>query len=161
VEDQARVIDYLNLQIETAHLNSNEVRLNLLLNGIDFIKEEPLIGIGPGAFRMHHKEHKVSNPTETVIGAHNFPIEIVSQYGLFGWLYLLIVLSILIAFLLKYKKNKQNGMDWIIAFFIFLPLLWLLPSSFLYLDLNWMILPLLIILFYRRLDMTELNESNK
>ncbi len=149
-KEQEEVINFLNWRENTNPNKSTGIRENLILNGTDFIKEKPILGIGPGNFRKRHDENKVKNYTGTVNSAHNFPLEIISQYGVFAWIYFAFLIWIFYQFLyLKFKK-KNKSLDYIILFVLCIPVFWLIPSSYLYLDLNWMLIPLLFIFLHTK-----------
>ena len=137
--------------------SSDFVRKNLMLNSFDFIKEKPLLGIGPGQFRFRHKERTVTYETGTVIGPHNYVLEVVSQYGIIAWLYL--------AFLgyLFYKQvrkcmRRREGL-WVILLWLVFAMMMLMPSGFLYLDINWLIVPILALFSADLLSFLELSNE--
>lgn len=130
--------------IETAQLHSLTVRENLILNGIEFIKEKPILGIGPGNFFNHLEENKGLYPTGTVRSPHNFVVEVVSQYGVIGWTYFAILLYLFIDFIRKWRKEKSHQLLFVVGMFPLLGILWLMPSSYLYLDINWLFLPIMV-----------------
>ncbi len=145
VSNEDNFTDEERVKIEEA-IPADQVRVNLIKNGIGIIRENPILGIGPGQFRKVHALNETENPTGTVIAPHNFIIELVSQYGVFGWGYLGFILYLFIRLLrnwqtLTWAKNLN-----LLLFFILLPLFWLMPSSYLYQDINWLLLPLLAIL---------------
>jgi hypothetical protein len=122
---------------------SNGIRVNLLKNGIDMIKKDPVFGAGPGSFRINHKENRFVYPTDTVSNPHNFVIEIVSQFGIFGWAYFGILIFILFrAFKKKFVPSNRKAL--LILLMILYPFIGLIPSSFLYINLHWLFLPLIV-----------------
>ena len=142
---QIKVIEYLD-SINTKSPNgSSNIRRNLILAGIDFIKSEPIFGIGPGGFASKLKYQKQKYYSGTQKSPHNFPIEIISQYGLFGWAYFI---SVLLIFTRLIKlRNKINSKEKVALLLLFLsmPLLWMMPSAFLYLNIHCLFLPLILI----------------
>jgi hypothetical protein len=145
ISKQKKVIQYLDSVNTKSPDGSSNLRKNLILNGIDFIKSAPVFGIGPGGFALKLKHNQQKYYVHTHLSPHNFPIEIISQYGLFGWLYfifLIIIISQIIQ--LRHKLDRNH----IIAFtlvFLAIPFLWMMPSAFLYLNIHWLFLPLLLI----------------
>lgn len=131
-----------------APLTSNEVRKNMLLNGVAFIKEQPITGLGPGNFFNRIENGQAPYPTHTVRSPHNFVVEIIAQYGIIGWGYLLILLVLFSAFLRRYIRSRSAGLLYALLVFPLLGVMWLMPSSYLYLDIHWMLLPILICLYY-------------
>ncbi|MGV3629945.1 MAG: O-antigen ligase family protein [Bacteroidota bacterium] len=127
--------------------SSKNIRTNLILNGLAFIKEKPLLGIGPGNYQKRHFEHRVPHYAYTLTSAHNFPIEIISQFGIFGWVYLGFVLWFFIRFVKRFWKDRTSLNFSYLLFFFALPFLWMMPSSYLYLDVHWLLVPLLFLLY--------------
>lgn len=160
-ENQNKLIQYLDSANTKSPEGSSSIRKNLIFNGIDFIKESPLFGIGPGAYRTRHIAGKVKYPVHTLTSAHNFPIELVSQYGLFGWLYFGIIAWLFIQSLKAWKSLKEEKNVWLIALFCILPILWMMPSSYLYLDINWLFLPFVFCVISMNQFKTQVDEVRK
>lgn len=139
---------------------SKFVRKNLILNGLDFIKEQPVFGIGAGNYRKRHIEGKALRYTSTVTSAHNLPIELISQYGIFGWFYFLLLGIIMVLILKKWRLLLKENRFWLVLFFLSIPLLWMMPSAYLYLDIHWMFLPL-ILLKLDKLNQHSLKDVSK
>ena len=57
--NQNKLIQYLDSANTKSPEGSSSIRKNLIFNGIDFIKEAPFSGIGPGAYRTRHITGKV------------------------------------------------------------------------------------------------------
>lgn len=128
--------------VEADDSRSDNIRINLMKNGIDMIKKDPVFGGGPGSFRINHRENKFVYPTDTVSNPHNFVIEILSQFGIFGWGYFGILIFIL--FRTFTNKSIPAGRKTILIILIILyPFIGLIPSSFLYINLHWLFLPLI------------------
>lgn len=122
---------------------SVNTRLNLLKNGVEMIKNHPVLGAGPGSFRLYHKEGKFSYDTGTISNPHNFVIEIIAQFGVWGWMYF----GCLLYLIWNALKSKIITCDFKIALvglILLYPLIGLIPSSFLYINLHWLFLPLSI-----------------
>ncbi len=140
--------------LEGAEYSSITVRKNLILNGIEFIKEKPIIGIGPGNFFNRLEENKGLYPTGTVRSPHNFVIELISQYGVIGWAYFIVLLYLFTDFIRKWRRERTHQLLFIVGMFPILSILWLMPSSYLYLDINWLFLPIMVCtaLYFSKFD---------
>ena len=124
-------------------LSSTTVRKNLIYNGFDIIKSHPILGIGPGQFRVLHKDGRVKHNTESVVNPHNYIIELIAQYGVFGWLYFSF-LGVLFFIQIKIcAKTKENY--WILSLIPVFLFYSLSPSSFLVLDINWIFISLTVV----------------
>lgn len=146
-------------QNQVIKTSSGNVRVNLFKNGIDLIKENPILGVGPGQYRWNHKNNNVVHSTEKLVGPHNYVIELISQYGIISWVYLIFIVH---AFILNFKKvNRSKKNLWSLLLFPVFGLMSLVPSSFLYLDINWLIVPMLLLFSYESLNSEEsINESS-
>jgi hypothetical protein len=142
---EGQVIDRVPRKVVFNEPSADEVRINLTLNGWDFIKEKPIFGIGPGQFRQKHQDKKSKRPVGTVLSPHNFAIEIISQYGVLGWVYFLFMAYVFFQLVLKRWKNDRKNKNWMLIVFISIPIMWLMPSGYLYQQINWLLLPLLLI----------------
>jgi O-antigen ligase len=145
-KQQAQVISYLDSVNTKSPTGATNLRKNLILNGIDFIKEKPFLGLGPGGYSLKCKEKEVRHFVNSHTSAHNFPIEVISEFGVFGWLYFVFLLFILVQLFKKREFIDFRLRNSFLYFVIALPLLWMMPSAFLYLNIHWLFLPLLIIL---------------
>lgn len=130
----------------TMELSSNVVRKNLILNGLEFMKESPLTGIGPGQFRYRHAHNQKLLPTGTIVGPHNYPIELVSQYGWIAFSLFFFLLFVFIKQIQLFRKNNQTF--WLLVALPFFCVISLIPSSFLYMDINWLLIPIIIVLTF-------------
>ena len=142
---QGKVIQYLDSVNTQSPDGSSNLRKNLILNGIDFIKSAPILGIGPGGFAFKLKNNQQKYYVHTHTSPHNFPIEIISQYGIFGWFYFIFLILIFARLLKLRKKLNRNHKIAFALLFLSMPLLWMMPSAFLYLNIHWLFLPLLLI----------------
>lgn len=124
--------------------NSMDVRTNLFKNGREMIAEQPLTGIGAGQFRYRHATKRVGNETGTVQGPHNYIIEVMSQYGIIGGLLFIFLFVAFAGTFSRFWSAKKNYYHLLLLFLIF-PILGLTPSSFLYMDINWIFISFLII----------------
>jgi len=128
-------------------LNSFSPRLNLIYNGIDMAKEKPLFGHGPGSFIQQHKDERFSRNTEYITQPHNFIVEIISQFGIWGWTYLSLLAYLFLRNISRPIPSIATDRRIFIAIFLLLyPFIGAMSSSFLYITLHWCLLPLLVIL---------------
>jgi O-antigen ligase len=127
---------------EESKLDSYTVRKNLFINGIKLFMSSPLIGVGPGQFRYLLGKYETKYPIDKNCSPHNYFIEMISQYGVIG---LIVFLIPLILFLLKLRKGKWNFLFTLIIFFYYLSSL--MPSAFLYLDINWILFTVIVLCF--------------
>lgn len=143
--EQNQVIGYLDSINTKNPEGATNLRKNLILNGIDFIKSAPVFGLGPGGFALKIKrnDHKYFIHTHT--SPHNYPLEIISEFGVFGWSYFVIILIILGAIIKIHNFISRIHRIALIQLLIVIPLLWMMPSAYLYLTINWLFLPLLLI----------------
>lgn len=131
---------------------SDNTRIHLLYNGLNMIKNHPVTGGGPGSFRLNHKENKFRYPTDTVSNPHNFVIEIISQFGIWGWGYFILLIFLLFRSISLSAETITSDRKAILIFLILIyPFIGLIPSSFLYINLHWLFLPLItcFIFYYR------------
>ncbi len=128
------------------NLASTQFRKHLIYNGLEYIKERPLTGIGPGNYVNRHREGNNTYPTKSLTSPHNFVIEIISQYGVIGWTYFVFLGATCIYFIRRKLQDKKSVTNWIFLFYAMLPILWMIPSSYLYLDIHWLTLPILLCL---------------
>lgn len=142
---QEKVIQYLDSMNTKSPDGSSNLRKNLILNGIDFIKSAPILGVGPGGFAFKLKHNQQKHYVHTHTSPHNFPIEIISQFGIFGWIYFGFLFIIPIKLIQIRKKLDRNHTIALAFVFLSIPLLWMMPSAFLYLNIHWLFLPLMLI----------------
>lgn len=138
-------------------MNSNSVRKNQFLNGIEYLKKSHLMGLGAGGFQASNLKKMNKYPDNGVIGAHNFVIEILSQYGILIFSLLLFMIGWII-----YRLVRAAGNGWWDAKHFLV--LWLLValvfmgnanSTFLSLPINWFLVACVFIVA------NELMESRK
>jgi len=137
---QEKVLD-LNVKQDTL-LESYIVRKNLLINGFNLFKSSPLIGVGPGQFRYLLNKYETKYPIDKNYSPHNYFIEMISQYGIIG---IIVFLIPLILFFIKVLKGKWNLMFSILIGIYYLE--GLMPSAFLYLDINWIVFSVIVLCY--------------
>ena len=156
-KEQKEVVLYM----DSVHKNNPEksvnVRKQMILLGIQMLKEKPLSGFGPGGYFTESVKRNNEFHMGTQRSAHNFPLEIISQYGLIGWFYFAFFGFVFISMIRKMGSiiSKENALFCIVL--ISLSLLWLMPSSFLLLEIHRLILPLFVLVLVSR--KTELNNG--
>lgn len=149
-QEQKKVIEYM----DSIHKNNPEksvnVRKQMILLGIQMLKEKPLSGFGPGGYFTESVKRNNEFHMGTQRSAHNFPLEIISQYGLIGWFYFAFFGFVCISMIRKMGSiiSKENALFCIVL--ISLSLLWLMPSSFLLLEIHRLILPLFVLVLVSR-----------
>jgi len=123
-------------------LESYIVRKNLLKNGFNLFKSSPLIGVGPGQFRYLLNKYETKYPIDKNYSPHNYFIEMISQYGIIGFIVFLIPF---ILFFIKVLKGRWNLMFSILIAIYYI--LGLMPSAFLYLDINWILFSVIVLCY--------------
>ncbi|MNJ82795.1 Teichuronic acid biosynthesis protein TuaE [compost metagenome] len=138
-------------------LNSNSVRKNLLLNGLDYLKKSHYMGLGAGGFQASNVLKLNKYPDNGVVGAHNFIIEILSQYGviIFGMLMSVFIWIIYVLFCALKRglwDEKHFLALWLLITLVFMGNA---NSTFLSLPINWFLVVLVLVFA------NELMESRK
>jgi hypothetical protein len=159
--EQNQVIKYLDSVNTKSPEGSINLRKNLILNGIDFIKSAPIFGLGPGGFALKIKRNEHRHFIHTHTSPHNFPIEIISEFGVFGWCYFGILAFLFLKIMRLHKFISFNQKVAFIFFFTSLPFLWMMPSAYLYLSIHWLFLPLLLIQLLQIQEKSILNEREQ
>jgi teichuronic acid biosynthesis protein TuaE len=110
------------LIFESTHLNSNQIRLHLIKNGIEFVRSTYGFGVGAGnePFWQANFGHFV---TGSAITSHSWWLEIFVNYGLFIFLGLIAIYLIIIKDLFKVLKTIKNRANQYIAQVLFLSLI--------------------------------------
>ncbi|NLF42382.1 MAG: O-antigen ligase family protein, partial [Bacteroidales bacterium] len=89
--------EILMLSVQSPHqqdtiINSNQIRLNLVKNGIHFFKESKGFGQGAGSFRYLIESGKGPYPTRNIVNPHSWIFKLLANYGIpitlffIGWL---------------------------------------------------------------------------
>ncbi|WP_343748440.1 O-antigen ligase family protein [Fluviicola sp.] len=138
-------------------LNSNDVRKNQFLNGLDYLEKSRFMGLGAGGFQASNLKKMNKYPDNGVVGAHNFMIEILSQYGIlifsllasmFGW----IIFRLVRASGRGWWDSKHFLVLWLLIALVFMGNA---NSTFLSLPINWFLVACVFIVA------NELMESRK
>ena len=125
----------------TPPLDSYNVRKNLMINGYKIAKSHPILGCGPGQFKYNLKKFGSKYPIDKNYSPHNYCIELISQYGIFGAILYLIPFALLV-YLFLFLKHRNTLFALSIVYYYIISLI---PSSFLYLDINWVFIGIIFI----------------
>ncbi len=125
--------------------NSNTEREALIKNGLDFIRDSKLMGIGPGQFRFLHDEGNVKHYAFGNNGPHFWLIELFSQFGILIFLPYVLLFCWMIWVAIRYLRNDPYTAVLLVGAIMALILSSILPSAFLILDINWIFTVVLII----------------
>lgn len=156
--------EYRNLKSDSEkHLCSDVVRKNLFLNGIDYLKKSCYLGVGPGGFQANNQLKRNKYPDNGVGGAHNFMIEILSQYGVivFGLLLSIFVWILYVLFRAFHKglwTEKHFLVLWLLIVLIFMGNA---NSTFLSLPMNWVLIILLLVFTNEFIEPRNLPDEDK
>jgi len=138
--------------IVTDEIKSDNVRKGLIYNGIDFFIESKGLGIGAGNFESYIRDGKGKHPTDEIINSHNWPIQLLSQYGIFVLPALLAWLGYVFFITIKriretdpFSYQRRLLIPGLILIIIYLPIS-IMPSNFLPNPLNWFMLAFIAIL---------------
>jgi hypothetical protein len=152
-QEQKKIIGYM----DSIHKNNPEksvnVRKQMILLGTHLIKEKPFTGVGPGGYATESVNQNKQFQMGTQRSPHNFPLEIISQYGLIGWIYFgfLGFICISIVRISNSFLSFENGFFCVVLCSLFF--IWMMPSSFLLLEIHRLILPLfLVVLLVRKTE---------
>ena len=90
------------------NLNSNNVRINLILNGLEFYKTSPFIGLGAGNLDYYLANNAIY-PTNGITKMHNLYLEILVTYGIFIFIaYLIFYFGMCFKLLKAWLNSKIN-----------------------------------------------------
>jgi hypothetical protein len=145
LKEQISVENYLDSVNTKGTHKSEHLRWNLILQGMVFIKQHVIFGLGPGGFKNALLQHsnKLTGPH---VSPHNFPIEIISQYGIMGGLYFMILL--LLGFKLhKALKAAHQPRVYFISLLLSMPIIWSMSSAYLYQFTHWLLLPVCFVYY--------------
>lgn len=116
-------------------LTSVSIRKNLLLNGLHFFSENIFFGIGPGQFQHYMENNKAVYDTAGVSSPHCGAIEILSQYGIF--ILLLIIINFVYLLYTVLRKYDKSVFFKILYILIVLVLISNATSGYIKSDLTW------------------------
>lgn len=136
-------------QGEEIIIGSDAVRMNLILNGIEYFKESPLMGIGPGEYQRKTKDGENKYYVKGVWASHHYVIDLISEYGVAGILFLL---TIFISFLSSFKNaDSLNRIGLITVVLLFL-VAGNLPSKFMNMSCSVLMLSFIFLLFHQTIE---------
>ena len=144
-KEQVKLINDLDSINKNNPEKSFNIRKNLILNGLSFIKEKPVLGLGPGGYEQRCLSNKKKYFVASQVSPHNFPIEIISKYGIFGWLYFLFLGALVYKLFFRRKTIPKMDSAILFLFLLSVPLIWLMPSSYMLLQTHKMLIPMLCI----------------
>lgn len=160
VDNDVGMNDTLASQITAAQAGYGTIHIRtwLIRAGLDFFTQSPLVGFGPGGFRVKMMEsHDYREQTRGIVDPHNFYIELLVQYGGVMFLaYAAIVFYMLIAAfkraLVELKTGKAgNGVLTILLLGTF-SIAALMPSGFIRLTPMWPFFLFAVLAFSHRND---------
>ncbi|MBK6527880.1 MAG: O-antigen ligase family protein [Crocinitomicaceae bacterium] len=125
--------------------NSNTERTALIKNGLDFIMDSRLMGIGPGQYRYLHDSGKVNHYAFGNSGPHFWLIELFSQFGILIFLPYVLLFCWMILIALRSFRSDPYTSVLLLGAIMTLILASILPSAFLILDINWIFTVVLIL----------------
>jgi len=138
------------------HLPSNVLRKNLWINGMEFFKASKGLGVGAGNYQSYTNKGLGSQEIDGINSPHNWPMEILSQYGILITA-LFFALFVYILFVL-YRSVKRSGIHRKQLLLVLLLICYAIMSNansiFMPLPLNWFMLSLIA------LHADELLENN-
>ncbi len=147
MKEQKKLINDLDAIKNNNPEKSLNIRRNLILNGLDYIRNRPVFGLGAGGYEIKCQKEENKFYVAKQISPHNLPIELISKFGVFGWGYF----AFLIILLCKVFKLKQEILPlerMILVLILFsIPLLWLMPSAYLLLDTHKLLTPIFLVYY--------------
>lgn len=100
-------------------LSSNSIRVNLIYNGLFFLKDHFILGIGAGNMG-YFLEHNAIYPTKNILNMHNYWMEILVDFGVIIFIFFVISYFKLIKTMLsQYNHCKDRGRSSIYLVFLF------------------------------------------
>ncbi|MFN3916373.1 MAG: O-antigen ligase family protein [Flavobacteriales bacterium] len=142
------------------HLTGNEIRKNLIINGLYLLKKSNYTGVGPGHFQYYHQKRIIKNETGEIDGAHNGLIELLSQYGVPIFIFWILLFGWYILKFLKYSATHLNA--WIaIGFILAIIPLSATNSIFLKNPVTWTYLSFLLVTLNELMPSSEYNEVDE
>jgi hypothetical protein len=125
---------------------SDNLRKNLILNGFSLVQDYPFFGAGPGGFEQFHLQKRAPFFVDTHTSPHNFLIEVVSQYGVIGWVYFFIILLLVYWIVKPLSVPNILKNRYLLLFLMMIVIIWMMPSGYLYLKIHRLLLPCLLVL---------------
>lgn len=143
-----------NIRLKPVRLatNSNQVRINLIYNAIEFLKQDLnfIKGIGAGNSIYYYQNYSIYTVHE-IYSPHNLWIQVLLEYGIIIFIFFVLTWILIIMNLLK-NKNKINN---IFIFFMFAMLIACISSSTLLTREYFWIIIAIIIAWCNQLERNE------
>ena len=144
-KDQSELVSHMDSVRTKDPGNSKNIRRNLILNGLDYIRMNPILGLGPGGYEERTIEKEQKNYVGRQISPHNFPVEVISKFGVFGWSYFILLFWLSLKIISTKHIEAKNNKGFFILLLISLPVLWLMPASYLFLDTHKLLIPFILL----------------
>ena len=144
-KEQISVENYLDSINTRGGHTSKHLRQQLISKGLGYIREHYILGLGPGGF----KNAILQNPPITTgqhVSPHNFPIELISQFGILGSLYFVILLILWIK-LFRVLKYSDWSKVYFFSLILSMPIIWSMSSAYLYQFTHWLLLPVCFVFY--------------
>ncbi len=154
---ELKYLPYLNKDTLDERFTSTKIRIALLANGWEYIKQTKFMGVGPGQFRYLHSVNQKKYYTKTNIGPHFWLMEIFSQYGII--IFLSYVVLWVWALILLFKKMNINHVFLLYSILVFF-LVSAFPSGFLILDIQWIFTSVVLLKLCDSSKIKTNNEGN-
>ena len=144
-KDQSELVSHMDSVRTKGPGNSKNIRKNLILNGLDYIRMNPILGLGPGGYEERTIAKGQKKYVDHQISPHNFPIEVISKFGVFGWGYFVLLFWLSLKIISTKHIEAKNNKGIFILLLIALPVLWLMPASYLFLDTHKLLIPFILL----------------
>lgn len=96
---------------DTYTQGSFSIRASMWRDTLKMIIQNPILGVGAGAWEIEAPLYQEKGEVlETDYYAHNELLQLVAEYGVFGWLFLLITGTYLISAIINTYKIKENDL---------------------------------------------------
>lgn len=92
------------------YLTSNTIRVNLILDGLELMKQNPILGVGAGNIDTY-LENEAPYPTKGITKLHNLYLEILVSYGIIVFIIYIIFYAAMCIKLFKRLFQNENMSD--------------------------------------------------
>lgn len=140
------IIAFTNMDKFQNPIQSTSIRMNLTFNSFYFTIKSYFLGVGAGNFEYHIINNAVFN-TSTIINAHNWWLEILSEYGVVIFLgYVLFISLIYIMTQRKFRINNfiQSFQFAMTLFVVVFSIGCISPSSILEMEWMWLLFAVIV-----------------
>jgi len=107
-------------RIKSINIDAGYNRISVWQNSLEMIKDSPLLGVGIGQWSEHYHRYYdrvvkdvIYNDRKDLTRLHNDYIEVFSELGLVGYLFLLWLLYLVVRKIFKVLLNHQNPDRWL------------------------------------------------